>query len=160
MSGGSLGTPNLTGDFLAVVMTFFMAAMMVLIRKYPKTPSVLAAGSVSSLQVMIVGGLIGEPLAVVPHEIGLLVAFGSVQALGIILLTEGAKLIPASLSALIGTLEIPLAVLGALIILAEVPGSATLGGGAIVLLAIILQIRSDWLKTRREPMGVTAAAPD
>ncbi len=137
-------------------MTFFMAAMMVLIRKYPKTPSVLAAGSVSSLQVMIVGGLIGEPLAVVPHEIGLLVAFGSVQALGIILLTEGAKLIPASLSALIGTLEIPLAVLGAFIILAEVPATATLAGGTIVILAIVMQMRSDWLKVRRSHLSMAA----
>ena len=159
MSGGSLGSPHLIGDLLAVVMTFFMAGMMVLIRRYPAAPSVLAAGTISSLQIMMIGGLLGEPFAIAPGEIGLLAAFGLVQALGIILLTEGARRIPASLAALIGALEISLAILFAWLILAEVPVLATVAGGIIVSLAVVAQMRNSWLKSSRRPLS-SAAVPD
>jgi drug/metabolite transporter (DMT)-like permease len=86
MVSGSLGTPNLLGDVLAVAMVFFMASMMVLIRKYPKAPMV-AAMCVSSLQIMIVAGLMADPFDTVSGDVWWLVAFGLVQAAGVIMLT-------------------------------------------------------------------------
>ncbi len=133
--GGSVGAPSLTGDLLAMVMTFGMAAMMVVIRRNPGAPMVVA-GCVSSLQMMLVGWLAADPFAVSTGEIWALIVFGLVQAMGIVLLTEGARLIPASESGLLGSLEIPLAPLWAWLVLTEIPPRETAVGGVIVAAAV------------------------
>ena len=129
MVGGSAGTPNLLGDILALVMTFFMALMMVLMRRFPEAPAVVAAGCLSSLQLLILGGLLSDPFAIPPGEIASLASFGLVQAAGIILLTEGTRLIPAAQAALLGALEVPLAPIWAWLLLSEIPAVATAIGG-------------------------------
>jgi len=150
MVAGSLGTPNLAGDMLAVVMAFFMAAMMVLIRKYPTAPMV-AAMCVSSLQIMVVAGLMANPFDTVAGDVWWLLAFGLVQAAGVIMLTEGARLIPASQSALIGSLEVPLAPIWAWLVLSEVPAHDTFVGGTIVLVAVVLYMHHDWRRRGAGP---------
>jgi drug/metabolite transporter (DMT)-like permease len=137
MVGGALGTPNFAGDILALAMAVFMVAMMVLIRRYPATPMV-AAMCVSSLQVMVIGALVADPFHVSASDMWWLVAFGLVQAAGIVLLTEGTRLIPTPQAALIGSLEIPLAPLWAWLILTEVPARETFLGGSIVFAALAL----------------------
>ena len=132
---GSLGTPSLTGDLLALVMTFGMAMIMVLIRRFPDAPMV-AAGCVSSLQLMIAGWLMSDAMSVPGDEITVLIGFGLVQAIGVILLTEGVRLIPASDAALLGTLEVPLAPVLAWLILSETVPGATITGGSIVAVAL------------------------
>lgn len=130
--GGSLGKPNILGDCLALVMTAGMAMLMVLIRRYPKSPMVPAA-CVSSVQLLLVGLALSQPFGIPEHEIMILIGFGLMQALAIVTLTEGARLIPASHSALLGGLEIPLAPIWAWLILQEIPPNLTfIGGGVIV----------------------------
>ena len=147
MMSGSLGTPNLTGDLLAVVMTVFMAIMLVLIGRFPASPMVPAM-ALSSLQITIIACVLVDPFAVSLVELWWLVAFGLVQAGAVILLTEGTRLIPAPQAALIGSLDIPLAPIWAWLILAELPPAATIVGGAVVLLAVALHMRRDW---QRQP---------
>ena len=132
---GSLGTPSLTGDFLALVMTFGMAVIMVLIRRFPDAPMVVAA-CVSSLQLMLAGWLMSDAMSVSGDEIATLISFGLVQAMGVILLTEGVRLIPASDAALLGSIEIPLAPVLAWVILSEAVPAATIAGGSIVAMAL------------------------
>ena len=143
MMSGSLGTPNLTGDLLAVVMTVFMAIMLVLIRRFPTSPSVPAM-ALSSLQITVIAWFLVDPFAVGLAELWWLVAFGLVQAGAVILLTEGTRLIPAPQAALIGSLDVPLAPVWAWLILAELPPVATFIGGTIVLGAVALHMRRDW----------------
>ncbi len=134
--GGSLGAPNLAGDLLAMLMTAGMALLIVLIRLYPDAPTVMAAGCVSSLQLAGLGWLLSDVTAILPQELSILVAFGIVQAVGVVLLTEGSRLVPAPDAALIGSLEVPLAPVWAWLILSEGLPTATAIGGAIVLSAL------------------------
>ncbi len=143
MMGGSLGKPNLIGDVLAVAMAFFMAAMMVLIRKYPKAPMVPAM-CLSSLQIALIALVLSNPFDVSSRDIWWLVIFGVVQAAGAILLTEGTRLIPAAQAALVGSLDIPLAPLWAWIVLVEIPSPPTFLGGTVVLATVAYFMSRDW----------------
>ena len=147
MMGGSLGKPDLIGDILAVAMAFFMAAMMVLIRKFPQAPMVPAM-CLSSVQIALIALIMSNPFDVLSHDIWWLVMFGVVQAMGAILLTEGTRLIPAAQAALVGSLDIPLAPLWAWVILTEIPASATFLGGSVVLAAVAYFMGKDWQKQR------------
>jgi len=146
MVGGASGAASLTGDGLAVLMTFGMAVMMVIIRRYPAAPMVLAAG-VSSAQLLVIGWLAGsgpggfgigatDPLALPGDEIAVLAAFGVLHAAAAVLLTEGTRLIPAPEAALLGAMEVPMAPLWALLLLGEAMPPATLLGGGVVIAAL------------------------
>lgn len=143
MVGGDAGhgASSLAGDALAVLMTFGMAVMMVMIRRYPTVPMVLAAG-VSSVQLLVVGVAAGawlggtDPLSIPASEVWTLAAFGLVHAAAVVLLTEGARLIPASETGLLGALEVPLAPVWAWLLLGEVVPLPTLLGGGVVIAAL------------------------
>jgi drug/metabolite transporter (DMT)-like permease len=140
MLGGSVGSPNLSGDGLALLMTFGMACVVVLVRKYPDLPMVLA-NAMSAVLLLVVAPLVSEPFQISTHDLVWLIGFGSVFAIAVILLTEGSRLIPASQSALVGTLEGPLAPVWAWMWLNEVPPLATWIGGVVVFTAVIWNMR-------------------
>lgn len=153
MVGGSVGTANLVGDGLAILMTIGMAMVIVMIRRYPSAPLVHAIG-LSSLQLTVVGWLMTDPLAIPLREIGVLLLFGVVFAVAVVLLTEGARLIPASETALLGALEMPLAPIWAWLLLSEIPAWTTLGGGGLVVVALL------WHQSRvTRPAGSSNAGP-
>ncbi len=133
---GSTGSINFQGDLLALWMTCALAVIMVLYRRFPKTP---AAGPavLSSLFLLPPGLVIGEPLFVPMDELVVLVAFGLGFAIASVTLAEGAKRIPAGETALLSALETPLAPLSGWLFFAESPTSATFMGGALILLAVI-----------------------
>lgn len=135
---GGIGTGNLLGDSLAIAMTFGSALYMVLIRVFRETPVVLA-GAASSLQLFVFGWFVTDPLAVSRDDVLLLVLFGMAFSLAVILWTEGTRLIPAAESGLLGAADVPLALLFAWIILAELPPAASFLGGGIVLAAVVVQ---------------------
>ena len=82
----------------------------------------------------------------------LLAALGITQyCFGFVFLTIGARLIPAGEVALITLLEIVLGPLWVWVFLSERPSTATLVGGAIVLAAVLFQVRS-----RPEPVQPVA----
>jgi drug/metabolite transporter (DMT)-like permease len=78
----------------------------------------------------------------------LLVAFGISFAVAAILWTEGARLIPAAESGLLGSAEVPFAILFAFLFLSEIPPAASMLGGAIVILAVFAHAGRDWLAAR------------
>jgi drug/metabolite transporter (DMT)-like permease len=78
----------------------------------------------------------------------LLAAFGLSFAFAVILWTEGAKLIPAAEAGLLGSAEVPFAILFAWLIVAEQPQYASLLGGAIVLSAVFAHGYLDWRRAR------------
>ena len=139
---GSLGRISLTGDFLALCMTAAMAAIMVLYRKYPDTP---AAGPavLQSLLLLPVAALLGSPFAVQRTEILILAAFGLLFALASVTLAEGAKRIPSGQTALLSSLETPLAPALAFLLFTEIPSAATLLGGSLVLFAVLISMRNE-----------------
>ena len=131
---------GLFGDLLAVGMTFCMATMMVIARRFSNIPTMPAA-CLSALFSGLVCWPFGEPLAVSAHELLLLILFGLVNsAIGLALFTLGARLLPPIETALIGSLDAPLAPLWVWLAFKEVPGVSTLAGGLIVFAAVAIHI--------------------
>ena len=139
---GSIGQINLQGDALALVMTAAMATIMVIYRKHPETPG--AGPSVlQSLFLMPPAFILGAPFQTDPLEIIILAAFGFLFAIASVTLAEGAKRIPSSKTALISALETPLAPILAFIVFTEIPSFATFIGGAVVLAAVLISIKTE-----------------
>lgn len=149
---GGLGSVNIRGDMVALAMTFGSALYMTLIRIFRETP-VVWAGGVSGLQLFALGWLIVDPLAITRQDAFLLLLFGISFAVAVVLWTEGTRLIPAAESGLLGTSEIPFAVLFAGLLLAEVPPVASLVGGSIVLAAVFAHAAIDASETRTRRRG-------
>ncbi|WP_120499838.1 DMT family transporter [Roseovarius sp. EL26] len=142
---GSVGSVNLIGDGLALLMTLVMATIMVIYRARPETPS--AGPSVlQSLFLFPFALTFGAPFETAPFEIAILAAFGVMHAIASVTLAEGAKRVPSGQTALIGALETPLAPLLAFLILTEIPSTPTLFGGLVVFTAVLISL---WEKPAR-----------
>ena len=115
-----------------------MALTNALIRLRPGTPS-LRAMAASALPLAALGLTLGNPGSVGAGDAALLDAFAVSFALAVILLTEGAKRLPAAQVTLFGGAELPLAVAPGALGLGEIPPLTTLAGGALVLAAILWQ---------------------
>jgi drug/metabolite transporter (DMT)-like permease len=139
---------NLFGDLLAFGMTFSMAVMMVIARRYQKIP-VMPAACLSALLSGLVCWPIGEPLAVSGDQLLMLSLFGLVNsAVGLALFTLGARLLPAIETALIGSLEAPLAPLWVWLAFNETPSRNTIVGGLIVFAAVAIHLLAAASKTQ------------
>ena len=139
---GSLGQISLTGDLLALWMTIVMALIMVIYRKYPATPGAGPA-VLSSLLLLPFAAMFGSPFDVEPTEIYVLSAFGLLFAIASVTLAEGSKRVPSGQTALLSSLETPLAPVFAFMLFTEIPNTATFLGGSVVLFAVLFSIRND-----------------
>ena len=139
---GSLGRMSLLGDLLALGMTAAMASIMVIYRKYPRTPGAGPAVLQSAL-LLPLAAMFGSPFGVEPAEVCVLAAFGLLFAIASVALAEGAKRVPSGQTALLSSLETPLAPIFAFILFTEIPSIATVLGGSLVLLAVLFSIRND-----------------
>jgi drug/metabolite transporter (DMT)-like permease len=139
---GGPGSSDPTGDALALLMALAFAVALVITR-HRRDVSMAPATCLSQVLLLLaflpfasfgeVGG--GDALA-----LGLL--GGGQIGLGLVLLTIGARLIPAAQVGLITLLEVALGPLWVWLALSERPGAATLAGGAIVVAAIVYQSRT------------------
>jgi drug/metabolite transporter (DMT)-like permease len=124
------------GDVLAFGMTVAMAMMMVIARRFQSVP-VMPAACLSALLSGLACWPLGEPAAVSGQELLLLALFGLVNsALGLTLFTFGARLLPATETALIGSLDAPLAPLWVWLAFTETPDRSTIVGGLLVFAAV------------------------
>lgn len=139
---GSLGGSQIRGDLLALFMTLMMAGVIVVYRIYPATTAALPA-ALSSVVLMPFAAMFGDPFAAPIGELPALIAFGLVFAIASVTLSEGARRLPSTETALLSTLEMPLAPVLAFILLSETPTLAVLFGGLVILLAVI------WSQTGR-----------
>jgi drug/metabolite transporter (DMT)-like permease len=139
---GGPGHPSVAGVALSLLMTVSFAATLVITR-HRRDVSMAPATCLSQVIVLVGAAPFARPGDVGSHDLGLLVALGIGQiGLGLVLLTIGGRLIPAAEVALITLLEVVLGPLWVWIFLSEQPGTATLAGGAIVLVAVGIQTRS------------------
>ena len=113
-------------------MTLLMALYLVLIRVFSATP-VMLAGGLAAAQLFVVGWLFTDPLAVSQADMIYLALFGMTFAIATIFMTEGARLMPAAEVGLIGSADIPMAILFAMLLLGEFPPLTSIAGGAIVV---------------------------
>lgn len=152
MVWSGFGTGHLFGDGLALLMTIGSGLYMIMVRAFRDTP-VVWAGAVSAFLLFVLGWFVTDPLAVSSRDVALLVTFGASFALSSILWTEGARLIPAAESGLLGSAEVPFAILFAFLFLGEIAPEASMIGGAIVLCAVFAHAGRDWLSARSQRMA-------
>ncbi len=139
MVQGSAGSTHIIGDVLALLMAIGMSALVVLFRKYPTRPMVLSTLFSAAIHLLL-SLLLSEPFTVSWQDLMGLIVFGALFATATILTVEGSRLIPAFQSAMIGTLEAPLAVLWAWLIFSQTPAFTTWIGGSLVTCAVILNM--------------------
>lgn len=133
---GGLGGGHAFGDLVAVAMTAAAALYMVMIRAFRDTP-VVWVGAVSAYVLFAASWLIVDPLAVSAADAWRMVGFGFTFACAVILWTEGTRLVAASEAGVLGSAEVPFAILFAWIFLAELPPALSVAGGAVVMAAVV-----------------------
>ena len=142
---GALPAGRLFGNALALIMTILISIMMVIIRARRDTP-MLPASCLSAFALAVVVAPVATPSAGFGPNFVNLVLFGTAQfGLGLLLLTLGTRLISATRSALIGSLETPLAPIWVWLGFGEIPPLMTCVGGAVVMAAVA----ADMLLTAR-----------
>ena len=140
---------GLFGDLLAFGMTVSMALIMVIARRF-RGISVMPAACLSALLSGLACWPFGDPLAVTGYELLLLALFGIVNsAVGLALFTLGARQLPAIETALIGSLDAPLAPLWVWLVFNETPSGSTMLGGAIVFVAVAAHLIAGASRTTR-----------
>ena len=139
-----LGTPgegDVTGDCLAFLAALAFA-IVVVITRWRHEISMTPATCLSQLILVVAFLPFASPGEIGGGDVGWLIALGVGQiGLGFVLLTVGARLIPAAQVGLITLLEVVLGPLWVWLALDERPSTLTLAGGAIVIGAIVLQTR-------------------
>jgi drug/metabolite transporter (DMT)-like permease len=140
---GSPSDTDLTGDGVSLLMSLSFAVAIVITR-HRRDVSMAPATCLSQLLLLVVAAPFADPSSIDRHDLVYLVLLGAVQmGLGLALFTVGARLIAAAEVALITLLEVVLGPLWVWLAFGETPDTATLVGGAIVVLAVVIQISGD-----------------
>ncbi len=145
---GSLGQLNLRGDMLAMWMTIAMAGYLCIYRRYPQTP---AAGPAVLLSLLLapVGWYFGNPFEAPGQEILIMCLFGLIFSVASVTLAEGARRLPAAETALLSSLETPLAPIWAFMFFSELPAILTIVCGGIIFVAVLYsQLRGRRIKQK------------
>ena len=160
-----LGTPgegDLAGDGLAFLAALSFA-IVVVITRWRHEISMTPATCLSQLILVVAFLPFASPGAIGGGDIGWLIALGVGQiGLGFVLLTVGARLIPAAQVGLITLLEVVLGPLWVWLVESERPSTATLLGGAVVIGAVAIQASGDGDEARAvgEPEVPLDAVPE
>ncbi|MCB8875791.1 DMT family transporter [Acidisoma silvae] len=138
MAHGAIHAGHVVGDLLAVGMTATFAITMVMLRRGGRQGSMMPAVAV----MCVITALASAPFAhfwpLAPRTMIYLLLFGICQlGLGLLFLSLGMRHVTATQGALLGLLDTPLAPLWVWLGFGEVPPSATLIGGAIVMAAVL-----------------------
>ena len=127
------------GNIVAFIMPVSFAVLVIIIRKYPKidmVPAQFTAGIFAA----IIGFLIAGQLSISIHDLFLALLAGFFQiGFGFILITVGSQTTPA---AIVGVLMLTESVFGPLwawLFIKEVPPTAVLIGGVIIIFSILFQ---------------------
>ena len=149
MVSDSYSRGAIAGDLLAIVMAASFATATVLVRRHPEIQMAPASALATALTAVVALPL-AEPLTTSPRDLALLTFFGVGNfSAGFLLFMNGARLIPAAQSALLGMLETVLGPLWVWLVLSERPGAASLAGGALILGALLANTLVDLATPRR-----------
>ncbi|MCX8997218.1 DMT family transporter [Rhizobiaceae bacterium BDR2-2] len=156
--------PHASGGYLAgyafaMITALSYAAMMIIIREN-RHVSMLPAACLSAFLCAFVVLPFSQPTQVPAASMFDLILFGTAQfGLGLLLMTAGTRLISATRSALIASIENPLAPLWVWLAFGETPALATWIGGSLVMGAVVLDILVKSGR-KRNPVDVPAGQDD
>ena len=153
---GAPGEGNLAGDSLSFLVALAFA-LMIVITRWRHDVSMAPATCLSQVILVAVFLPFASPGEIGGDDVVWLAALGIGQiGLGFALLTVGARLIPAAQVGLITLLEVVLGPVWVWLALDERPGTLTLVGGAIVIVAILIQTRAAPLPELQEERALPA----
>lgn len=139
---GGPSHPGALGAGLSLLVSVSFAGTLVITR-HLREVSMAPATCLSQVLVLLAAAAFAHPGEVGTQDLSLLAGLGFGQiGLGLIFLTIGGRLIPAAEVALITLLEVVLGPLWVWLSRGEQPGATTLIGGAIVLGAVVIQVRA------------------
>ena len=148
VSSSFTGKVSPLGDGLALLISVMFSIATVITRRHADvrmTPAVC----LGTIFAVIASAPLAGGFAVSAADAAWLFLFGAVNlGLGLAMFATGARLIPAALAALVGTLEPVLGPIWVWLIHAEVPGIATIIGGSVVFAALFLHLLTDWRRNR------------
>jgi drug/metabolite transporter (DMT)-like permease len=137
------------GDGLALLIAIAFAIATVITRRHANVqmaPAVCLAVTLAAINAAFLSGTYWVSAA----DFAWLFAFGAINlGAGLAMFVTGARLLPAALAALIGTLEPVLGPIWVWAVHHEVPSARTLMGGAVVFLALLTHLYLDWQRQRR-----------
>lgn len=143
MVGEGLAEGDLFGDLTAIGAAVAFAAYSVVIRggrDAEMVPAVLWGGVISGVVAAACALLTGAGLAISVWDLGVSFSYGAIGiGGGLVLYTMGSKFVPAAELNVLSLGELVLAPLWVWLAFQEVPSGATLIGGAVLLVAILLQ---------------------
>lgn len=143
MLGGGLALGQLSGNLLALGSAVAFAGHALFLRwnrRSDMLPAVVYAGILGILFGLLALGGSGTSPRVTPRDLGLALTMGVVQlGGGLVLYTRASRYLPAAELQLVATAELVLAPLWVWIGVGEAPGAATLAGGTLIILAILMQ---------------------
>ena len=138
---GAPGEGSLAGDGLSLVAALAFA-LMIVITRWRRDVSMAPATCLSQAILVVAFMPFASPGEITGDDVVWLALLGIGQiGLGFALLTVGARLIPAAQVGLITLLEVVLGPVWVWLALDERPSTLTLAGGAIVIIAIVIQTR-------------------
>lgn len=140
-SGLTLG--QLSGNLLAAGSAMSFAAHGLVLRsnrQHDMLPAVIYAGLFGAVLGLAALGIAGLSPRVPPRDLALGLAMGAVQlGAGLFLFTRASRHLPAAELQLVATFEMVMAPLWVWIGVGETPSGATLAGGALIVVAILIQ---------------------
>jgi drug/metabolite transporter (DMT)-like permease len=139
---GAPGEGSLLGDGLALLAAGAFA-LMIVITRWRHDVSMAPATCLAQVILVVVFLPLASPSEIGGADVFWLATLGIGQiALGFVLLTIGARLIPAAQVGLITLLEVVLGPVWVWLAIGERPSTITLVGGAVVIVAIVVQTRA------------------
>ena len=150
MVGNSLTPGELSGNLAAFTMPITFAVLIMIVRKYPKVDMV-PAQFIAGISSCLIGYLLSTKIMISNHDIflGFLAGFFQV-GFGFIFITIGARTTPSAMVGIIMLSESVLGPIWAFIFVSERPSMFGLIGGAIILLAVLLQFYSLVNKSKKK----------
>lgn len=160
------GRVSFIGDGLALLISIVFAVATVVTRRHADvrmTPAVFLGVTIAAC----VSASLADVYVVAPGDFALLFVFGALNlGLGMALFVTGTRLIPAAVTALIGTLEPVLGPIWVWLVHGEIPSPRTLAGGGVVFGALVVHLLVEWRRqvrrggaqaVMRVPSGILAA---
>ena len=149
VSASFTGNVSPVGDGLALLIAVMFSIATVITRR-AATVRMTPAVCLGTLFACAVSAMLASGYAVSAGDLGWLFVFGAINlGMGLAMFATGARLVPAALAALVGTLEPVLGPVWVWLVHGEIPGSRTVIGGTIVFLALFTHLLTDWLRQRR-----------
>ncbi|MFO0997754.1 MAG: DMT family transporter [Alphaproteobacteria bacterium] len=156
MMGDGLETGTLLGNVFGLATGFWCAAFAVSFR-FCRGADNMPIACLAAILAAVATAALAPGLAISTHDVAISLGMGIFQiGIGMVLFGLGARRVPAAELLLIGLVELVVAPIWVWLIVGEVPSTLTLGGGALVLAAVVGQVLVP--DRRVEPRRVSEAA--